>query len=58
MVQTGPFRLHKSQHVVVAAMDTMHENNEIVGAIGHSQAQHLREKINGFRQLVRKQQGM
>ena len=57
-MQTWAFRLDKRQHVVVAAMNAVHENDEIVGAIGHSQAQDLGEKINRLRHLVGKQKSM
>ena len=50
--------LNKRQHVVVTAMNAMHENNEVIGTICHSQAQNLREKINRVCHLVGKQQGM
>ena len=54
MMQARPVRLHEGDHVVIAAVDAVHEGDEIAGAIRQPQTEHVAVEIDRPRNVGRR----
>jgi hypothetical protein len=58
VVQPGPFRFHEGEHVVVAAVDAVHEGDHVARAIGEAKPQHAAVELDGLRDVAGEDQHM
>ena len=56
MVQARPVRLYEGNHVMVTAVNAMHEGDQVTGAVGQPQAENVPIKGNGPRNVGNEQQ--